>query len=113
MIVAIGGIAVKPGLRGAQFQWFAVRAFAQARRAPGAVHSDVRRRGHLIFSLSVWESADAMRGYAASGPHRAAMARVEALSTWYRFHRYRAEAVPSWADAFAEWDRAAAGAAAE
>ncbi|MEM9431124.1 MAG: hypothetical protein AAGA32_16730 [Pseudomonadota bacterium] len=105
-LIAIGGFEPRPGLATLRFQWLAVRSFRQARRAKGVRHADVMRRGRTYFSLTVWETASAMKAYAANGAHLEAMRAAGSLARASRFHRYWAAGVPDWPTALAAWDAA-------
>ena len=78
----------------------AVRAFGQAQRSPGFLGGSVLRDRRLAFwTMTVWESVDAMRGYMLTGAHRAAM---PSFSAWCDeasvVHWEQDEAAtPSWA----------------
>ncbi|MEM1268200.1 MAG: hypothetical protein AAGI50_19515 [Pseudomonadota bacterium] len=105
-LIAIGGFEPRPGLATLRFQWLAVRSFRQARHAKGVRHADAMRRGRTYFSLTVWETASAMKAYATSGAHLEAMRAAGSLARSSRFHRYWAAGVPDWPTALAAWDAA-------
>jgi hypothetical protein len=62
------------------FAWFALRSTRQAKRAAGNVHTEsLRERGLVFWTITLWESEQAMRQFRNSGPHRAVMPR---LANW-------------------------------
>ncbi len=62
------------------FAYYAVRSTIQAKRAPGCVKVEAKREGGLIFwTITLWDSQEAMRSYRNSGPHRTVMPK---LATW-------------------------------
>lgn len=90
-----------------------LRTLAQVKAAPGfrggSLLSD---RGWTFWTLTAWDSAEAMRAYMTTGPHRAAMPRLldwcdeasvahwdqdgDALPNWTEAeHRMRGEGRPS------------------
>ena len=107
-IVAVGGIRMKSMFHRIRFQMLATRAFAQSRSAPGNLMTKVRPRDGMMFSLSVWDSRESMAQFAHSGAHKQALAETEWLSSWWHFHRYEADEIPTWDEAFAAWDAAVA-----
>ncbi len=102
LIVAIGGFRLRHPMLGPAFSFFAVPAFMQARRAPGNRFADARFVDGRHFSLSAWESPQAMRAYAVSGPHARAMRAASWLGSG-PFARYTADAPPDWDEALAVW----------
>src|SRR5262245_51846790 len=59
------------------FLWYAAASARQARRAAGRASVQLRRTRRMTFwTLSRWESEDAMKAFRAQSPHREAMARL-------------------------------------
>ena len=80
----------------------AARSLKAARGAAGNLGAEVRRTKRLAFwTLTVWESEEAMRAYVKAPPHREAMAK---LAGWcdeaaYTRWRHEGETPPDWDDA--------------
>lgn len=56
------------------FMRHSTRSLKQARRAQGNLHASVRKtQGRSFWTLSAWESKQAMRQYMLSGDHKKAM----------------------------------------
>ena len=90
-----------------------LRTLAQVKAAPGfRGGSLLADRGWTFWTLTAWDSAEAMRAYMTTGPHRAAMPRLldwcdeasvahwdqdgDALPNWTEAeHRMRGEGRPS------------------
>jgi hypothetical protein len=62
------------------FAWFAVRSFAQSRKAPGNLHTSAARDIGLVFwTITVWRAEEAMRFYRNHGAHASVMPK---LANW-------------------------------
>jgi hypothetical protein len=58
------------------FLWFALRSRMQARRAPGNRGVAVRRLEGAFWTLTLWDSAAAVRDFMTGGAHRQVMPRL-------------------------------------
>ncbi|MGN6390280.1 MAG: hypothetical protein ACTHL1_12290 [Burkholderiaceae bacterium] len=81
----------------------------QATCSPGFLAGAILPEPALVFwTMTLWESPEAMRGYVLSGPHRAAMPALAALASESRTAQLPHEgALPSWDAAYRLLDSAA------
>lgn len=61
-----------------RFLWLSLAAWRQVRRAPGGVGASLVARllGGVFWTLSAWESKEALYAYARAEPHRSTMKRL-------------------------------------
>jgi hypothetical protein len=102
VIIAIGGFRLHHWSLTPAFNFYAVPAFLQARRAPGNLFADARFVDGRHFSLSAWDSPRAMRDYAVSGRHARAMRAAAWLGSG-PFAHYASDGLPNWDEALAVW----------
>ena len=99
MLIAVGRLELRPE---ANRLWFGILtwlALRQALRAPGCRHATARSENDRVYwSLSAWQTAEAMRAYRNSGAHQRAMRAFARRSTG-RFVHWQAESVPDWPEA--------------
>jgi hypothetical protein len=107
LVIAIGGLRLRHWALAPAFNFYAVPAFLDARRAPGNRFADARFVDGRHFSLTAWESPRAMRDYALSPRHARAMRATSWLGAG-PFAHYSSEHLPTWDEALAVW-RAAHG----
>ena len=70
MHVSVGGLRLEPGTNRLRLLWYGALAYLQARRADGVIHASVYREdGRTSWSLSVWDSREAMLAYRNYGSH--------------------------------------------
>ena len=107
LVINIGGTGPKRRLQIFEFQWRAMRALLQARSAPGNRHAATRFKDGIYFSLTAWESREAMLAYSRSGAHGAALRVSRRLlkPDWF-FHQFEADKVPDWNEALTRWQTA-------
>ncbi len=79
-------------------------AWAQVRKAPGALGASLEARpfGKVFYTLSAWESRDALYTYARTEPHKSVMSDVRATMrhSAFIFWEVPADRLPiDWADA--------------
>ena len=73
------------------FFWYGVRSARQAKRTPGNLGVQLRRTNGVAFwTLSMWETIEAMKKFIFASPHRKAM-----------------EKLPQWCDeaSFCDWEQ--------
>jgi len=86
------------------FIWHTFRSNAQAKRAPGYLGGCLNRDAHgAYWTVTVWESREAMMAFRGSGAHRAAMPRIADLSdeAAYTHWEQPTAQVPDWRTAHA------------
>lgn len=68
----------------------------QAKTQPGFVRMKNRGFGYDHYTLSVWESEEALRQFARSGAHLDAMKKSGQLASEIRTYSYAGGQLPSW-----------------
>ncbi len=102
MIIVATELQVKSLWKFIPFIRISSRSFKQARQAPGCLHAWVGNKGWRTgYTLTAWESREAMLQYRNSGAHKTAMQQVSNLSRRYKTCIWEADAIPSWPQAFA------------
>ena len=84
------------------FMWHNTRNLAQVKAAPGfRGGSLLADRGWAFWTLTAWDSLEAMRAYMTTGPHRAAMPRFVGWCDEGSVVHWEQEgdALPAWAEA--------------
>lgn len=71
----------------------------QAKNTAGFIQIKNTGWGKLHFTLSSWESVEAMKQFARSGAHLDAMKQSAKLSTEIRTYTYETNTLPNWAAA--------------
>lgn len=100
MHVAIGRLKLKPGRKRFPILWHGFFAYIQAKRADGVIHASVQREGsHILWSLSVWISNEAMLAYRNSGSHLRVMEISRALDAQVDFTHWQSDTVPKFDEA--------------
>ncbi|MEM6384271.1 MAG: hypothetical protein AAF739_16480 [Pseudomonadota bacterium] len=104
MYVSVTGLQLRSIMQRPRFAWHAMRAFAQASKAPGNLFTDARMLGGVHHTLTVWNDRQSMLAYLRKGAHREAMKAYPALGMG-RTCGYRAECMPDWSEALEVWRR--------
>jgi hypothetical protein len=55
--------------------------------------------GYIHYTLSVWQSEEALKLFAKEGSHRVAMSRTAAVATETLTHTYQSDNIPNWKEA--------------
>lgn len=97
MHVSIGRLRLTPGSKRLRFFLYGVLAYLQAKRAAGIIHASVYREDNRTFwSLSVWESSEAMLAYRNSGSHARVMTISRSLGARVDFLHWQGDSIPGW-----------------
>jgi hypothetical protein len=96
LLIAVGRLTLRPGASRLRFVVYTLISLWQARRAAGCVHASTNGADGAHYSLSVWRSGAAMRGFARSGAHARAMRAARALAGEAEFVHWSAATVPDW-----------------
>jgi len=104
MYVSVTGLKPKGLLGWLRFFIMTAPASRKARKADGVLLCDFGSRDGYQNTLTVWESKKHMMAYRASPSHLRAMKRISQIGAG-KVHGYEADFIPSWEDAFAEYDR--------
>lgn len=102
MYVSITGLKVRGLMQAPLFWWHAVRAFRQARTAPGNISAAVRKIGGVQHTLTVWEDRAAMRSFLTTGAHLSAMRDFRRVGSG-KVCGYETDTAPDWQTALAYW----------
>lgn len=102
--VSITGLRLRGLHHLPRFWWHALRAMAQARRAPGNLMAEARTIDGVHHTLSVWSDRATMRAYLVVGAHGRAMRAFPAIAVG-RVVGFTAEQAPDWDAAHAIWLR--------
>ena len=70
----------------------------QAKSQPGFIRLKNTGFGYVHYTLSVWENEEALRQFARSGAHLAAMKKSGQLATEIRTYSYASDQLPSWSE---------------
>lgn len=105
--VSITGLRLKSWLHAPRFYWHAFACLRQARRALGNISANVHTIDGVQHTLTVWESAAAMRDFVYSGPHLRAIRIFPQIATGKTFG-YETREVPGWAEVHRLWHERAA-----
>jgi len=102
-IAVIGGLRVRAAWAAPEFAFRSFLALRQARRAQGCLGAQVFPGPEGFFSLTLWDSAAAMKTYATTGAHGRLLRRAPVIAEVFRFHHFPAEVMPEPAEARAHW----------
>lgn len=103
--LSITGLRVKPGmLNRVRFVWHAMRAYQQARRAPGNLHVSAGPMHGVQHTITAWKDREAMLAYVRSGPHLRAMKAFQRIATGGTLG-FTATRIPNLAEAHERWKR--------
>ncbi|MBL7987702.1 MAG: DUF3291 domain-containing protein [Chlorobi bacterium] len=79
--------------------WLGMNITRQAMQQPGFVKFKNAGFGYLHFTLTAWESQEALKNFAHSGKHKEAMKHSKSLSTEIKTYTYQSDQFPSWSAA--------------
>ncbi|MEU5521578.1 DUF3291 domain-containing protein [Streptomyces sp. NPDC047860] len=87
-----------------RFFWKSLSAWGQVRKAPGALGASLEAKpfGKVFYTLSAWESRDALYTYARTDPHKSVMTGLRATmrDSTFAFWEVPADRLPiDWAHA--------------
>lgn len=104
MYVSITGI--KPiGLIGwIRFWTLTIPASKDAKVADGILYCAFNSRNGFQHTLTVWKSKEYMLAYLSSPSHKKAMKYFSKIGIG-KVYGFKANGIPSWEDAFIEWDK--------
>lgn len=75
------------------------KILGQLKSSPGHLKYRARGFGKKHYTISLWESQEAMRKFARSGAHLKAMKASASLAQEIRTYTYEGESLPSWKEA--------------
>ena len=83
-----------------EFAFFSVRSMIQAKKANGCIKASVMNGGWRIgYTLTVWETKEAIMEFRNSGTHKKAMSKIRKLSPQYKTLRWESDNIPDWDEA--------------
>jgi hypothetical protein len=104
--IAVGRIRLKPDTARFCFLWLTLRAWWQARRAPGCVHASLFGEDRLTYwSMSAWRSPREMMDYRNAGSHLKAMQAARTFAESVEFAHWQADEIPDWPSAKEQFRR--------
>ncbi len=103
MLAAIGGFRPQYRVWNSELRWRSDQALRQAQDDPLCFHADLFPRDGFLFSLSVWQDAEAMLTFAHSGPHRRIIQTASRMAITYRSCCFPCIGVPTRDQAYRFW----------
>ena len=104
MCVSVTGIKPTGLLGWIRFWLLTILASKDAKKTEGILHCAFNSRNGYQHTLTVWKSQEHMLGYLTSPPHLKAMKKFSRIGDG-KVYGYEANSIPSWEDAFTEWDK--------
>jgi hypothetical protein len=104
MYVSVTGIKPKGLIGWIRFWILTMPASKGAQKAEGILHCVFNSRYGFQHTLTVWKSKKDMLGYLTSPPQLKAMKNLPKIGEG-KVYGYEASHIPSWEDAFTEWDK--------
>ncbi len=101
--VSITGLRVRSFWFVLTFWRHAVASKIQSEKAPGILHSDVKRINGIQHTLTAWENREAMKKFIYSGPHAQAIRVFRKIATGKTFG-FEATKLPTWEEVHALWN---------
>jgi hypothetical protein len=86
------------------FWWRTLTSFAQARAAPGIIHTSARLVEGTHHTMTVWKDKESMFRFITRGAHRRAMNNFLSLGSG-RTYGFPCDRVPDWDLAYRLWCR--------
>ncbi len=104
LLISITYFQVKNLWKLPTFLRYASRSSAQAKIASGILHQDIKADFWKLrfWTLTAWESEEAMLTYIRQGAHLQAMKRSRSLAKEMKATRYPATKIPTWSEAMAK-----------
>ena len=103
MYVSVTGLKLEGVIGWVRFGLLTRSASRCAQNAEGVLLCDFNSRNGWQHTLTVWETKNHMMTYRVSPPHLRAMNRISQVGIGKVFG-YEADSIPSWDDAFIEFD---------
>lgn len=99
MIIVVTSIKLRSLFGFFRLSYQGLKIMRQTRQQKGFVSMKNTGFGYMHYTLSAWESLEAMQNFARSGAHLESMQYSAKLSTEIRTYTYEGSALPSWAEA--------------
>jgi heme-degrading monooxygenase HmoA len=100
MIIVATELHVRNFWRLFPFIRMSAQAMKQAKQSTGCLHATATNGGWRIgYTLTAWDSREAMLQFRNSGPHKTAMQQTARLSKRYKTEVWEAAALPSFKEA--------------
>ncbi len=100
MYISITGLKLKTSFKIFLFLRHAIPSFMQSKKSTGNISSDTKTKDGIRYTLSVWDSKEAMLAFKNSGAHKMAMKAFPRIATGKTFG-YESDTVPDWDEAMA------------
>ena len=83
-----------------EFAFYSVRSTLQAKKTKGCIKAEVLNGGWRIgYTLTAWETKEAMMEFRNSGAHKQAMLKIRKLSPQYKTLWWERDTIPGWDEA--------------
>jgi len=99
MVITVTSIRLRSVWGYFRLSLFGLKIMRQLRAQPGFLKLRNTGFGYWHYTLTAWESAEAMKDFVRSGAHLIAMKSSRALSTEIRTYTFMADSMPSWKEA--------------
>lgn len=99
MTITITSIRLKSLWYFFKLSWHGFKITMQVRKTSGFIKMKNTGFGYLHYTITAWESEEAMRKAMQEGAHGAAMKESAKLATEIGTYSYEAETFPSWKEA--------------
>jgi hypothetical protein len=104
MYVSVTGLKPKGLIGWLRFWVLTIPASMNAQKAEGVLHCEFNSRNRFQHTLTVWKSKKQMLAYRSSPAHLRAMKSFSKIGSG-KVYGYETDAIPTWEDALAEWDK--------
>jgi hypothetical protein len=99
MVITVTSIRLRSLWGYFRLSLFGLNIQRQLKTQPGFLKSRNRGFGYLHYTLSAWESEEAMREFVRAGAHLTAMKSSRALGREIRTYTFVADSMPGWEEA--------------
>lgn len=99
MIITITSIRLRSVWHYFRLTWNGLQITRQLQKQAGFIRMKNTGFGYLHFTASAWENQEAMKTFARSGAHLAAMQQTAALATELRSYTFESDSLPTWQEA--------------
>lgn len=100
MIVTVSELRIRNFFKMPVMIKYSAAAMKQAQSAAGNLHTWVGGGWLVGYTITAWESMDAMKNYRNSGAHKEAMRHAKYISSKLRTYTWETEKIPSRKEAF-------------
>ena len=95
MLISITELQCKSIWKLPKFIILSSRAAKQVKQAKGNIYNKIWNKGLTGFTLTAWESKEAMMAFRNSDAHKVAMPQINKLASRYRNTNWEADKIPA------------------